>query len=619
MGDCQLPQLALRSIEVLHATACTSPIQSTKTLSRISSSVPALILTAASLISAAPVALVEQTPVSVSKLETNTIFVDFGRVAFGNLKLTPPPGADTSIRVHFGEALKKGRIDREPPGTVRYATTKVSLKGDKPLIAAPPADKRNTKKTNDKHPPAILTPAEWGVVLPFRWIEIEGWPGELKPEQITRQAAFSATWDDDAAAFESSDETLNRIWDLCRYSIKATTFAGIYVDGDRERIPYEADSYLNQLSHYYTDNDIQIARDTYDRLIDFATWPSEWAPHMIFIAHADWMQTGDKEWVAPRYERLKTKALLERVGPDGLIASNAQQVKKTDIVDWPKTERDGYVFTKRNTVVNAFHLAAIQRMADLARAIGKDKEAKEFDARFKKTHAEFQKQLFDSKRGVYRDGAGTDHASHHANFFPLAFGLVPEDKQAGVIKFLRGKGMDCSVYAAQYLLEGLFNHGAADKALDLITADNDRSWKHMVNSGTTISWEAWDQKYKPNQDWNHAWGAAPANLLPRYVLGAEALEAGWKRASIRPHPGTLKFAKGKIPTPRGPILVDWTNEATFRIKITLPDGMPARISLPATASSSEVLVDGRPIKAKRINQRWILEDDITGTTSIEVK
>ncbi len=68
---------------------------------------------------------------------------------------------------------------------------------------------------------------------------------------------------------------------------------GVYVDGDRERIPYEADAYLNQLSHYYTDNDTQMARDTFDHLMKHGTWPTEWAPHMIFMAHADWMQTGD--------------------------------------------------------------------------------------------------------------------------------------------------------------------------------------------------------------------------------------------------------------------------------------------------------------------------------------
>ena len=48
-----------------------------------------------------------------------------------------------------------------------------------------------------------------------------------------------------------------------------------------------------------------------------------------------------------------------------------------------------------------------------------------------------------------------------------------------------------------------------------------------------ISWEAWDLKYKLNQDWNHAWGAAPANLLPRYVLGAEPLEPGWQRTWLQ--------------------------------------------------------------------------------------
>lgn len=72
-----------------------------------------------------------------------------------------------------------------------------------------------------------------------------------------------------------------------------------------------------------------------------------------------------------------------------------------------------------------------------------------------------------------------------------------------------------------------------------------RSWRHMVDSGSTISWEAWDHKYKPNHDWNHAWGAAPANLLPRFILGVEATKPGWSHARIRPFPGDLAFAKGR--------------------------------------------------------------------------
>jgi hypothetical protein len=190
---------------------------------------------------AAPVQLVSQPPAQITNVAPGVILVDFGRVAFGNVRFSPPEGATDAITVHFGETFQAGRIDRKPPGTVRYNAVRLTLQGAQPVVAAPPADVRNTEQVSDKHPPAVLTPAEWGVVLPFRWVEIEGWPGELKPEQIVRQAAFPATWDDDAASFQCSDELLNRIWELCRYSIKATLFAGVYVDGDRERIPYEAD------------------------------------------------------------------------------------------------------------------------------------------------------------------------------------------------------------------------------------------------------------------------------------------------------------------------------------------------------------------------------------------
>ena len=249
---------------------------------------------------AAPVHLVEQAPVSMTNVAPGVILVDFGRVAFGNLRFSPPKGATNAIKVHFGEACTAGRIERRPPGTVRYAATTLTLNGAKSMVAAPPPNARNTEQISTNHPPAVLTPAEWGVVLPFRWVEIEGWPGELRPGHLRRQAAFATTWNDEAAAFKSSDELLNRIWELCRYSIKATAFTGVYVDGDRERIPYEADAYLNQLSHYATDNDIQMARDTYDWLMKYPTWPTEWASHMIFMAHADWLQTGDAEMASAR-------------------------------------------------------------------------------------------------------------------------------------------------------------------------------------------------------------------------------------------------------------------------------------------------------------------------------
>ncbi len=556
----------------------------------------------------APTHMVEQAPVQIDKIAPGVFLVDFGRVAFGNLSLADVPGP---IRVRFGEALKDGRVDTHPPGSVRYAEVKVAPRGEASVIVAPPADARNTKA------PAVLTPAAWGVLMPFRWVEVEGWPGELRADQIRRRAAFDSTWVDDAAAFHSSDPMLDKVWDLCHYSIKATSFAGIFVDGDRERLAYEADAYLTQLSYYAGDADPRIPRATFDWLMKFPTWPSEWGPHMVFMAYADWMQTGDTAWLAAHYEELKTKLLDERVGPDGLVMSTQRQIRRGDIVDWPIRERDGYVFTSVNTVVNAFHLRALEEMGQLAEALGKQKEADAFLAQERTAQAAFQEKLFDPSRGLYRDGVGTDHASLHANLFPLAFGLVPTDRRPQISQWLAGRGMAASPYAAQYLLQALFENGEEAAALALMTAPGDRSWRHMVDSGATITWEAWDLKYKPNQDWNHAWGAAPANLLPRFVLGAQPLTPGWGRALIQPHPGNLTNVEGRMPTPRGELSVGWKRDKNFSLTLTLPPGMTAKVELPALEGSSEVWVGGTPVKAHRKGQWWILEEDLSGTVTIE--
>ncbi|VGO16678.1 hypothetical protein PDESU_05269 [Pontiella desulfatans] len=570
---------------------------------------------------AAPVHLVDEKPVEITKDASGVYIVDFGKVAFGNVRLLPPDGARGEVIVHFGEDFVEGRVNRTPEGTVRYNKTTVALRGKAPVVAAPPPDERNTSQVSviRANPAAILTPPEWGVVLPFRWLEVEGWSGELLPEQIVRQAAFASTWDDDAAMFECSDEMLNRIWEFCRYSIKATTFAGLYVDGDRERIPYEADAYLNQLSHYTTDTDIQMARDTYDHLMINGTWPTEWGPHMIFMAHADWMHTGDADWLAPRYEALKGKLLLKRIGPDGLIVSDKGQINKYDIVDWPPMERDAYVMTPVNTVVNAFHLRSLELMAGLAEAVGRENDALLFRAMWKTTLGTFNEKLLDPKTGLYIDGIGTDHSAMHANFFPLAFGLVPDGARDGIVQWLAGKGMGCSVYGAQYFLDALFENGADAAALELIAAEGDRSWRHMVESGATISWEAWDLKYKPNQDWNHAWGAAPANLLPRHVLGVQPFEPGWNTVRIRPMCGNLSEATGKVPTPRGPVWVTWECAKKFRIGIAVPDGVRARLELPAVEGSTGVFQRKDPVKATKVGDRWILDEPVTGRIALEVR
>lgn len=561
--------------------------------------------------------LVYQLPAAITKLEDGALLIDYGRVAFGNLLLTPSRELGSELVVHFGEKLLGGRVDRLPPGTVRYCSVATLPAETQPRVVAPKPDQRNTQQGNSKRnlPPAVLTPEEWGVVVPFRWVEVEGWAGEAKPSQFVRRAAFLRDWQDEVASFRCSNSDLNEVWQLCRYSIKATLFAGVYVDGDRERIPYEADAYLNQLSHYATDDDIQTARRTFEWLEEHPTWPADWTQHMVLIAFADWQHTGDSAWLAQHYQQLQGDLLWDLERADGLLEGSPRMV-----VDWPKTERDGFVFTQVNVVLNAFHAASLQCMAEIAEAVGKPRDAQRYRAKFDKAIKSFQKTFFDESTGLYVDGVGTNHSSAHANLFPLALGLVPEGKRQRVASWLASRGMSCSVYAAQYLLDGLFENGFDQQAVELMVAPSDRSWHHMLKSGTTITWEAWDQKYKPNQDWNHAWGAAPANLLPRHVLGVQPREPGWESVRISPKPGGLQFAEGKVPTPCGPIEVCWNAEPHFRLEVKLPGELTAFVDLPlAPAGALRIYANGKPANYRRSSGRCYLTEPVSGETVIEYR
>jgi alpha-L-rhamnosidase len=268
-------------------------------------------------------------------------------------------------------------------------------------------------------------------------------------------------------------------------------------------------------------------------------------------------------------------------------------------------------------VVNAFRLKALKDMSQLAQAVGKTEDAAMFVRQEKAEELVFQDRLFDREAGLFRDGVGTDHTSFHANLFPLAFGLVPPANRTKVAAWLAGRGMAGSVYAAQYLLQGLFENGQDRAAIALMIAPGDRSWRHMVESGATITWEAWDQKYKPNQDWNHAWGAAPANLLPNLVLGMQPLTPGWGRALIQPHPGGLSHAEGKMPTPRGELNVAWDQTHSFTLTIALPSSMTAMVKLPEKKDSTGIWINGAPAKAHRKDGWWLVDKDVSGTVRVE--
>ena len=546
------------------------------------------------------------------KQNNNQWFGDFGKAAFGTLELKINSEVENKkLEIYLGERKNDDLTVNKNPGHSNIGFEKIDLelqKGTHEYQLKIPQHHSNSPNTQKLAP-------FYPEVVPFRYVEING-ESDLIDILDVQQYALYYPFDESASNFYCSDSNLNKVWDLCKYTLKATPFLGLYADGNRERMPYEADAFIQQLGHYSVDREFSIARYTTDFLIYNPSWPTEWHIHSVLMAWKDYMHSGDVESLKKNYKYLRNKTLIALAREDGLISTTTGKVTEEflnginfsgksirDIVDWPKGtpegtkqarnagptpegERDGYIFTHVNTVVNSFHYQSLVLMSKIAEVLKKDKDILFFNSQAEKVKTSLQAKLFDKSKGVYLDGEDTDHSSLHANMFPLAFNLVPKENVQTVVQFIKDKGMACSVYGAQYLLEALFNAGESEYAISLMTSSSKRSWLNMLNVGSTMTTEAWDEYYKPNLTWNHAWGSAPANIIPRRLIGIEPIEAGFKKFRVVPQPGKLKSIKLKIPSVRGTIQCNLEiKNDTWNIELSVPGNSEAELYLPSNFSS----------------------------------
>jgi len=565
-----------------------------------------------------PLQVTDEHPTRIRKLEQLT-FIDFGKAAFGRLRITLTSLNADTLTIHFGEHAKDNRIDRKPGGTIRYAAYQLPLMpGTHTYSVKIRPDRRNTGKTaNESGVKAILMPEHIGEVMPFRYCEVEGYAGEIRSIDVLRQSVHYP-FNEAASHFFSSDTILNQVWSLCKYSIKATSFAGIYVDGDRERIPYEADALINQLCHYAVDREFAIARYTHEYLIENATWPTEWIMQSTLMAWYDYLYTGNSSSLQRFYDDLKAKTLTALTESNGLISTRTGKQTPEflksihfrgkalrDIVDWPQSgvlgvgkespgEADAFVFTDYNTVVNAYHYEALSVIARIAKALGRNADHDAYLKQAEYVKQQLNKLMLDKKKGYYNDGIDTDHSALHSNMFPLAFGIAPAQNSKAVTDYVRSRGMACSVYGAQFLMDAVYNGHDADYGLQLLSSTAERSWYNMIRAGSTVSLEAWDSKYKPNQDWNHAWGAVPANIIPRKLMGVEPLEPGFRKIRIKPQPSSLANAEAAVPTIRGSVKVSFKNTPAkkFEMEIEIPANMVAEVWLPLYSKNQRLTMNG---------------------------
>jgi hypothetical protein len=97
------------------------------------------------------------------------------------------------------------------------------------------------------------------------------------------------------------------------------------------------------------------------------------------------------------------------------------------------------------------------------------------------------------------------------------------------------------------------------------------------------------------------------------ILGVEPLQAGYGKALIWPRCAgksavdTVSWARGKVPTPKGPISIDWHQSAAgFQMTIELPSQTTAMVRLPSDWGD-RVFADAKPMTGQRHGRSIELE------------
>lgn len=559
-------------------------------------------------------------PIATKQIESVKYFAEFEKSAIGILEFVATSELDQMpVIIHMGERKLDNVTVHKEPGRSNIGYDKIQMmlkKGTHKYVV------EITEREIKGYLHSQKLSPHYPEVMPFRYVEILGDFRSVTIRDI-RQGGLFYYFDEEASSFSSSDEKLNTVWDLCKYTQKATPFLGVYADGNRERMPYEADANIQQMSHFAVDREYSIGKYTINFLLDHASWPTEWQMHVVLMAWDYYMHTGDLNLLRDRYEDIKRRSLIALTDDNGLISTRTGRKtqefltsihfpgpieKFRDIVDWPHGskkgkesgshrspleggETDRYVFTDYNTVVNAFHNRSLVLMANIAEVTGNREDQRYFVDRSIEHKEQFLAAFFDPDKGYFNDGIGTSHSSLHANMYAMAFDLVPEGRIKSVVDFIKSRGMACSVYGSQYLLEALYKGGEADYAMELMTSEAKRSWLNMIRVGSSMTTEAWDEIYKPNLTWNHAWGSAPANIAVRKLMGIEPLEASFSKFRISPQPGNLEHASIKVPCLRGEIGVDLKQEKnSWIMNVSIPGNAAAELWLPVYFS--KIIING---------------------------
>ena len=230
-----------------------------------------------------------------------------------------------------------------------------------------------------------------------------------------------------------------------------------------------------------------------------------------------------------------------------------------------------------------------------------------------------RRQLWDEEQGayidgLYEDGTKSKNTSQQANAMMLALSLAEEGQEQTMMNLVKAAGHGTGVLLIRFLIQAYGEHGEDEALFEYLTNPDGHNWAYILAKGGTFAWENW-RLYDPVYCESLALGVVGAiNAVQDYILGVKPLVPQYAKVQVKPClTGKLGYARGKIPTQRGEVFVDWQNDpadGSFRMTIKIPFNMTADFYIPWDGSKGKgttVRVNGVKKRGKPAGQYLLFE------------
>ncbi|WP_125612361.1 alpha-L-rhamnosidase [Specibacter cremeus] len=514
--------------------------------------------------------------------------IDFGQNLVGWVRLNVQGAEGSEVTVRHAEVLEHGEL------------------GTRPLRTALATDRFILSGAADVFEPTFTFHG-------FRYAEVTGWPGELKPEDLTAVAIGSEL--ERIGTFRTSDPMLNQFHENVVWGMRGN-FVDVPTDCPQrdERLGWTGDiaafaptaAFLYDVDSFLSDwlRDLSLEQAHQDGIIPYVvpdvlkflehpgSFPDTestaiWSDAGVWVPWALYEAYGDETVLENQFDSMtshvrRVKSLLS---PNGLWDTGFQ------FGDWldPDAPPEEPAKAKANTgvVATACAYRSATILADAAEVLGRNAEQTEF--------AQIAADLRAAFNEHYVDGGHVSSDCTTVYALAIVFGLLDasDDGVAGdrlaELCAEAGHRISTGFAGTPFITDALTKTGHLDTAYRLLLERECPSWLYPVTMGATTIWERWDSMLpdgtiNPGEmtSFNHYALGAVADWMHRVIGGIAPLSPGYAKVLVAPQPGgELTEAETTLTTRHGRISVRWVlTEGQLVIDADLPSGVEGILRLP---------------------------------------